>query len=346
MILRDKAQRQENELEKERQASQARLRALEEQVRQGKIKKQEEKRRKQAAEKEAKERESKLAAQRAELEQAKEKERQLQLQLENIGDEDSSDDEGSQANTPQDNTPTSSQFLSRDGSQQPPEQTQSLPTASESVITSPPPDPQPFPSAPSVPPSIAPSASQRSSFSTESKNPYFKRMSQPAESAAAAPLVSTPSAGNESTNPFHRLAQQQETSNSQALPPLVSTPTGTRPSRARPEEDEWSVVDSTSSSDDEEGPENPTGGSAKQLASMLFGTMAPPRSLSAMDEKTSIDSPLSPPGSTLAPLSPPPPPMPGNFDTGDNGLPATSPPPSPPLPLPAVHQHPRLHLQT
>lgn len=58
MCPRDEAQRQEDEIAKEREASQARLKALEEQVKQGKVKKQEEKRRKQAAEKEAKEKEA------------------------------------------------------------------------------------------------------------------------------------------------------------------------------------------------------------------------------------------------------------------------------------------------
>ena len=43
-----------------------------------------------------------------------------------------------------------------------------------------------------------------------------------------------------------------------------------------------SVVDSDdSSSDDDDAPQ----GGAKQLASILFGTMAPPRPLSAMDNK-------------------------------------------------------------
>ncbi len=55
---RDEARKQEEDLAKEREAAQARLKALEEQVRQGKVKKQEEKRRKQIAEREAKEKEA------------------------------------------------------------------------------------------------------------------------------------------------------------------------------------------------------------------------------------------------------------------------------------------------
>ncbi|KAL8961094.1 MAG: hypothetical protein Q9183_005361, partial [Haloplaca sp. 2 TL-2023] len=113
---RSEAQKQEDEIAKEREAQQARLKALEEQVKQGKMKKQEEKRRKQAAEKEAKEREAKLAAHRAEIDEARERERQLQLQLEKLGDESSSDEEGPQEITPQETTPTSSQVLSRDKS--------------------------------------------------------------------------------------------------------------------------------------------------------------------------------------------------------------------------------------
>ncbi|KAL9591449.1 MAG: hypothetical protein Q9179_007711 [Wetmoreana sp. 5 TL-2023] len=121
--MEDEARNQEDELAREQEAAQARLKALEEQVKQGKIKKQEEKRRKQAAEKEAKEREAKLAAHRAEIEAAKERERQLQLQLESLGDESSSDEEGPQEITPQETTPTSSQVLSRDKSPSAPEPT-------------------------------------------------------------------------------------------------------------------------------------------------------------------------------------------------------------------------------
>ena len=153
------------------------------------------------------------------------------------------------------------------------------------------------------------------------------------------PSIAPPNVATESTNPFHRLTQQQESAKSQPLPPpLTSTPTGNRPSRVRPEEDEWSVVDSTSSSDDEEDSSNaPTGGSAKQLASMLFGTMAPPRPLSAMDDKKFLESPTSPAPPTpstataMSSPAPPPPPMPGTFD--DEEPPIAAPPPPPPMPV-------------
>lgn len=320
---RSKSVQQEDEFEKEREASAARLRQLEEQVRQGKIKKQEEKRRKQAAEKEAKERESKLAAQRAELEAAKEKERQLQLQLEKLGDEDSSDDEAQ--DTPQESTPTSSRILSSD----------SVHAESDA--------PKPLAAETTRPAS--------SSFGADSKNPFFKKMN---ETAAATPPVTSPPVtsppASESTNPFYRITQQEATK-TELPPPLTSTPTGNRPSRIRPEDDEWSVAESNSSDDDDEGPEKPTGGSAKQLASMLFGTMAPPRPLSAMDEKKSLDSPSSPPmtspggapsidagtaygDAAFTPPPPPPPPMPSTGAPPPPPLPSAGTPPAPPPPPP------------
>ncbi|KAK4692040.1 actin cytoskeleton-regulatory complex protein PAN1, partial [Lecanoromycetidae sp. Uapishka_2] len=321
---------QEDELAKEREASQARLKALEEQVKQGKVKKQEEKRRKQAAEKEAKEKEAKLAAQRAELEAARERERQLQLQLEGLADDDSSDEDG-----PQDITPQSSQILSREESAQPTPAASEAPTSPPAApMQSPPSAPmQSPPSAPAAPPPPAPMPSS-SSHGADSKNPFFKKMNQTNESAATPSSMASPNASAESTNPFHRLSQQQESTKAQTPPQaLTSTPTGSRPSRVRPEEDEWSVVDSTSSSDDENDTGKPTGGSAKQLASILFGTMAPPRPLSAMDDKKAVESPTSPAPftPTNGPTSPPPPPpMPGAFD--DGGPPATAPPPPPPMP--------------
>lgn len=340
MAYRNEGQRQEDDLVREREASQARLKSLEEQVKQGKIKKQEEKRRKLASEKEAKEREAKLVAQRAELEAAKERERQLQLQLESLGDEDSSDEEGPQEVTPQETTPTNSQVLSREGNKQPSDRfsQQSAPAteaeAPMSPLMSPPPAPvQSPPAAPALPPPPAPAPSSSSSYGADTKNPFFKKMNQANETAPTPPSIASPNTAAESRNPFHRLTQQQESAKSQPLPPpLTSTPTGNRPSRVRPEEDEWSVVDSTSSSDDEEDTNKPTGGSAKQLASMLFGTMAPPRPLSAMDDRKSMESPTSPapltPSTATAMSPPPPPPMPGSFDDGE---PPAAPPPPPML---------------
>ncbi|KAL8873906.1 MAG: hypothetical protein Q9174_000682, partial [Haloplaca sp. 1 TL-2023] len=117
-----------------------------------------------------------------------------------------------------------------------------------------------------------------------------------------------------------------------------------RPSRHRPEEDEWSVVDSTDDNDDSDNDDNddrPTGGSAKQLASMLFGTMAPPRPLSAMDDKDKPKSPAlgspstpsaPPPAPPLPGNAPPPPPMPNSAAPPPPPLPSSGPPPPPPMP--------------
>ncbi|MCJ1386613.1 actin organization and endocytosis protein [Xylographa soralifera] len=337
--LEDEARHQEEVLAKEREASEARLKALEEQVRAGKVKKQEGKRRKQAAEKEAKEKEAKLAAQRAESEAARERERQLQLQLESLSDDNSSDDEGNTEVTPEENTPTNSQFLTRDlipsSVAQDTFRKSSSASAEQAVAVDSP------PAAP------APLNMQSSAYSSETKNPFFKKLSQSGDSNLAPfsqpPTSITSSSTNEmSTNPFHRLAQQE--SAAKAFSPLSSTPTGNRPSRVRPEEDEWSVVDSTEDSSDDD-TEQPTGGSAKQLASMLFGTMAPPtRPLSAMDESKSPTTPkldrtltpsMSPPTPSMpemkAPPAPPPPPPPPPPMPNTTPVP-TGPPPPPPMP--------------
>ncbi|KAL3246695.1 hypothetical protein ABHI18_012635, partial [Aspergillus niger] len=82
---------------------------------------------------------------------------------------------------------------------------------------------------------------------------------------------------------------------------------------------------------------------AKQLASILFGTMAPPRPLSAMDDKTPSksstpvqDSPATPTPPTEAaespaavPPPPPPPPAPAPAVPSPS---AAAPPPPPPAP--------------
>ncbi|OJD26103.1 actin cytoskeleton-regulatory complex protein PAN1 [Blastomyces percursus] len=334
--LEAEARQQEEELAREREAAQARLKALEEQVRQGKIKKQEEKRRKQLAEKEAKEKEARLAAQRAELEAAQARERELQRQLEGLDEEESSDDERPIEITPQNNTPTQSAVL---------------PTIT-TTTAAPPPAPRPAtpPTAPFEPepaPKVATPASttlsspesvkQRATTDTESRNPYFRKLSQSADSQlplsfhtppeqipdplatievapAPAPAPAPPKAEIQSTNPFHRLAHQQESQKSAFAAAPIPGPLE-RKSRARPEEDEWSVAESENSSDDED--DRPAGGSAKHLASILFGTMGPPRPLSAMEEK-----PESKPATPVltSPVAAPPPPPP----------PPSAPPPSPP----------------
>jgi hypothetical protein len=154
---RDEAKLREEEYQKQKEAQDAKLRALEEQVRQGKIKKQEEKRRREEASRQAKEQEARLEAQRAELEAAKERERQLQRELEGM-DEDSSDDDGPINITPQDSTPTQSQVLSA-----PP-----IPTIAV-----------PEPPAPVQEEKVvSPDAFPATTPDAESKNPYFKSLGQ------------------------------------------------------------------------------------------------------------------------------------------------------------------------
>lgn len=297
----------------------------------GKVRKQEERRRKQAAEEEAKEKEVKLTSQRAELEAAKERERQLQLQLQSLGNQNSSSDEAPQDITPLDNnTPTNSQFLIKDTTSP---TTVSLPSIGETVS---PAGDRPL-SAKSPPPAPNQPTNQASTYSGETKNPFFKKLSQSGESSVIPPSqpaasITSPSSNEVSTNPFHRMTQQENVG--KAFIPLSSTWTGTRPSRVRPEEDEWSVVDSTEDSSDDDD-EKPSGGSAKHLASILFGTMGPPaRNPSAMDEQKTPQSPKvdhalnhtspatpSTPSGAVPPVPPPPPPMPVAV------LPAAPPPP-------------------
>ncbi|KAI9717504.1 MAG: hypothetical protein M1812_004645 [Candelaria pacifica] len=330
--MEDEEQRQEEELSKERAAAEARAQALEEQVRQGKIKKEEGKRRKQAAAREAKEKETRLAAQRAELEAARNRERELQLQWEQLGDEDSSDDEeGPQEITPQETTPTASQVLSRETSSPPsaPSPMPSLPSSASQTTNSPPTPAQPTAPAPASVPD------------TETKNPFLKKLAQNNEAATSTQPAQPPSAPplntEVSTNPFHRLTQA-ETNNApsstapKAFPSPTSptsqhTPTSSasRPSRVRPEDDEWSVVDSDASSSDDDEPDRPQGrNTTAHLASILFGTMAPPRPLSAMDgEKPESPAFTSPP---------PPPPMPNTGAPPPPPMPSASAPPPPPMP--------------
>ncbi|KAM5453383.1 actin organization and endocytosis protein [Microsporum canis] len=332
--LEDETRRQEEELAREKEAAQARLKALEEQVRQGKIKKQEQKRRKQQAEQEAREKEAKLAAQRAELEAAQERERELQRQLESLGDEESSsDDDGPEFITPQDTTPTQSQVFDQ-------------PRAS---IPSPPPAAPPvpiptitheeYPEEPirvqSPDPLVEPVMIKPIIPETESRNPYFRQLSQSSSEPAPAETPAPAAQDTQSTNPFHRLAQDNAksafTTGTAALPGPLE-----RKSRARPEEDDdWSVAESENSSDEED--DRAAGGSAKHLASILFGTMAPPRPLSAMDEPQDSKTPTPPP--VQSPVAPPPaPPMPAppppteqNHEEEAPEAPAM-PPPAPPLP--------------
>lgn len=314
---RQQAAEQEDELAQERAAADARLKALEEQVRQGKLKKDEEKRKKKAALAEAKEKEAQLAARRAEIEAARKREEELQRQLQAMDDDDSSsdDDENPQQITPQASTPTvASQEL-------------------EPKVTP--------PSVPAVPVVSPPTDS------SESRNPYFKMMTQPSDSPAASPAApppppppqpEAPSAPAESTNPFHRMTQEAK-STAPAEPPKPFI-------RTRADSDDWGS-DNDKDDDDSDDDERPGQGAAA-LASILFGTMGPPRPLSAMDNKSPAQSsPIAPPPpppaapepapeTTDSPAPPapppPPPPMPDVASPEPSGPPAAPPPPPPPMP--------------
>lgn len=294
--LEQQADAQEDELAKEREAADARLKALEEQVRQGKLKKDEEKRKKKAALAEAKDKEAQLAARRAEIEAARKREEELQRQLEAMDGEDSSDeDDGPEQITPQASTPTvASQEL-------------------EPKTT-----PPAVPAAPPPPPAavVSPPAE-----STESRNPFYRMMSQDAPSSPATepPAAPAPPPPAESTNPFLRMQQSAPTIEEPAGPPKPFI-------RKRADSDDWGS-DNDKDDDDSDDDDRPGGGSAAALASILFGTMGPPRPLSAMDNKSiaspAQDSPIAAP--------PPPPPAPAP-ETSDSPAPAAPPPPPPPMP--------------
>ncbi|KAF5005853.1 hypothetical protein FDECE_7738, partial [Fusarium decemcellulare] len=247
--MEEAAKEQEDDLAKEREAADARLKALEEQVRQGKLRKEEEKKRKKAAMAEAKEKEAKLAARRAEIEAARQRELELQRQLEAMDDDSSSsDDEGPQQVTPPASTPTmgGSQVASQELEKRPsPPPVAAAPVSPPTVITSPPP------------------------AETESKNPFFRMMSQSNEASsspapAAAPPAPPAPQSEVSTNPFHRITQNQEAK----APTAPVAPV----SRRRADSDDWG---SDKDDDDEDSDDDrPGGGSAAQLASILFGTMA------------------------------------------------------------------------
>ena len=317
MTRRDEEARQERELQKQREDAESSLRALEEQVKAGKLKRSEEKKRREAAKKDAQEKESRLAAQRAEIEAAKERERQLRAQLENMDSDESSDEEGPQKVTPDENTPTQSMEL-----------------------------PKEPPAAPPIPEVRSPAAANITSPPEASKNPFFRSMSQQPSTAAATPGVTSPEAEKKDTNPFHRLSNADVTKQQQALPDPAPTSSRTRSKPA--DEDDWSVVDSTD--DDEDEDEQPTGGSAKQLASILFGTMAPPQPLSSMSNDKGAasgpGSPAPPPAGISSPPPappmpdasappPPPPPMPSSGAPPPPPMPSSGAPPPPPGPPPA-----------
>ncbi|ETS06490.1 hypothetical protein M419DRAFT_23223 [Trichoderma reesei RUT C-30] len=306
--MRQKVREEEDEFAKEQREAEARLKALEEQVRQGKLRKEEEKKKKKAALAEAKEKEAKLAARRAEIEAAKQRELELQRQLEAMNEDSSSsdEDEGQQQVTPQASTPTPEQRVSS------PPVAPAPPAPPAASIPSPPPVPTVVTSPPAE---------------TESKNPYFKMMSQSSEASSPAVPKETPAAPapDVSTNPFHRMTQDIKSA-------PVPTPAPVQPwSRKRADSDDWGS--DRDSEDEDSDDDRPGGGNAAQLASILFGTMAPPRPLSAAGRDSAHSTPAPandaiaspPPLPTGTPVGAPPPPPPPMPDAG-------SPPPPPPMP--------------
>ncbi|GIZ49781.1 hypothetical protein CKM354_001280800 [Cercospora kikuchii] len=311
--MEDEEARQERELQQQREEAAASLRALEEQVKAGKAKKSEEKKRREAAKKEAQEKEARLAAQRAEIEAAKERERQLRLQLESL-DDDSSDDDDAK-DTPTESTPAQSTVLP---------QLQETPASPPAAPPAP-----PLPDAASSPPAAVASPPE------QSKNPFFRSMNQQSSAASTPAAVTSPEASQKvDTNPFHRLTQQDLAKQQQSLPEPAAAPARTRSKPA--DEDDWSVLDSSDDESDDE--DKPQGGSAKQLASILFGTMAPPRPLSAMDSPKSAGPGSPAPNGTERLASPPPaaPPMPpSGAPPPPPPMPGSAAPPPPPPPMPA-----------
>jgi len=197
-----------------------------------------------------------------------------------------------------------------------------------------------------ISPAVVP-AQTNTSAEPESRNPFFK-MSQAATSNAP------------DLNPFHRLnltapeATQPQSQTAPSAPaPVALQPQRTGRGRVQ-EEDDWSVVDSSSSDDEDEGTERTTGPGAKQLASMLFGSMGPPRPMTSEPATPVQTAPKLPPIRTsnddadgagvpdmpgaLPPSPPPmpqtgaPPPPPGPAPVPFGSAPPPPPPPGPPPP--------------
>ena len=311
-------------------------------MRQGKLRKEEEKARKKVAAREADEtkaRKDRLTAQRAEIEAARKREEELQRQLEKMeNDDSSSDDEGPQQLTPNEETPSASQELPKptepaiSAPQVPSISTPNERTTEEPSISSP------------------PTSTAIASPPTESKNPFFKRMASTdptANTVTSEPAPQKPA----DTNPFHRAASQSISEQPTAAP-IQPTRTGGRPRAIS--SDSWSNVSSDEGESEDEGGDRP--GGAKELASILFGTMAPPRPLSSQGEKSGdspkvsspttgglgsppVTSPGMPPPAPPMPnvgddahSAPPPPPMPGAGAPPPPPLPASGAPPPPPMP--------------
>jgi hypothetical protein len=155
-----------------------------------------------------------------------------------------------------------------------------------------------------------------------SKNPFLRKIAQSSESMnPPSSLPSTaPSVSEVSTNPFHRLTQDYKNDATSTATTTKSTEAFSynkaRPSRVRPEDDDWSVVSDNASDEEDDDDERPrVGRNATQLASILFGTMGGPTHTPA-----SGDSHRQPePRNTSVPQT-------------AGGAAVSPPPPAPPLP--------------
>jgi hypothetical protein len=205
----------------------------------------------------------------------------------------------------------------------------SLPTVSEPPV------------APPLPPASVPTPEVVTSPPEQSKNPFYRNLGQ-ASSTSITPAIVTPESNNEAkldTNPFHRITQQDVAKQQTALPDPIQAVNRSRTKKPA-DEDDWSVMESDDDDDDDDDEDKPQGGSAKQLASILFGTMAPPRPLSAMDSPASTTgSPAptrfaSPPPAPSMPSggAPPPPPFPTSGAPPPPPMPSMGAPPPPPMP--------------
>ena len=159
---------------------------------------------------------------------------------------------------------------------------------------------------------------------SENRNPFYKQIEAVSSSGSSA----TPQ--NEgSKNPFFKdLAVSRDK-------PVITSAQSTAPvkrSRVNPEpEDDWSVVDSEPDSDSDADDE-PGRTSTAALASLLFGTMAPPRPLSSMGNKEEAslvtEAPPLPQPSMLDGFqsgAPPPPPPPPQLTSGTPPIPSSPP---------------------
>ncbi|KAJ4304095.1 actin organization and endocytosis protein [Collariella sp. IMI 366227] len=173
------------------------------------------------------------------------------------------------------------------------------------------------------PEQITPQASTPTLGGSQIQEPERAPTPPPAPVVSPPQIVATsPSAERESRNPYFRMmSHSSDTSSPAATPAAPAAP---------------APPDSDNDDSDDDDDSRPGGTSAAQLASILFGTMAPPRPLSAADNKPASASP--PAISSLLLPSPPAPQdsAPGMPLPTANALLRRPCSPSPPLPADAL----------